>query len=82
MQHLATDGSGLLHPQAQAIVDAHSSLGPQSFEILEPTQARKQPGPKQAVRKVMAEKGLEGLEGPEPVSSVEDLQVPDGAGAS
>ena len=77
--HLATDASGLLHPQAQAIVDAHSSLGPQPFEILEPEQARRQPGPKQAVQKVMAELGLEG---PEPVGSVEDRQVPDGAGGT
>ena len=78
-KHLATDASGLLHPQAQAIVDAHSSLGPQPFEILEPAQARKQPGPKQAVQKVMADRGLTG---PEPVGSVEDRQVPDGAGGT
>jgi len=78
-KELATDASGLLNPQAQAIVDAHSSLGPLPFEILEPEQARKQPGPKQAVQKVMADLGLEG---PEKVGSVEDLQVPDGAGGS
>ena len=76
-QRLATDASGLLDPQAQAIVDAHSSLEPQPFEILEPSQARRQPGPKQAVQKVMADKGLEG---PEQVGSVEDLSIPDGAG--
>jgi acetyl esterase len=73
----ATDPSGLLDPQAQAIVDAHSSLGPLPFEILTPEQARKQPGPKAAVQKVMAERGIEG---PEPVGSVEDLMIPDGAG--
>ena len=78
-KELATDASGLLHPQAQAIVDAHSSLGPLPFETLEPAQARKQPGPKQAVQKVMADLGLEG---PEQVGSVEDLQVPDGAGGT
>ena len=78
-KELATDASGLLHPQAQAIVDAHSSLGPLPFEILEPEQARKQPGPKEAVQKVMADLGLEG---PEKVGSVEDLQVPDGAGGT
>ncbi|RBY95372.1 alpha/beta hydrolase [Blastococcus sp. TF02-8] len=75
-KEMATDPSGLLTPQAQAIVDAHSSLGPLPFEILEPDQARKQPGPKEAVQKVMAEKGLEG---PEPVGSVEDLVIPDAA---
>ncbi|MCW2616674.1 MAG: putative lipase [Frankiales bacterium] len=74
---LGTDASGLLHPQAQAILDAHSSLEPRPFEILEPDQARQQPGPKEAVQKVMAELGLEG---PEPVGNVEDLQIPDGAG--
>ena len=76
-KHLATDASGLLDPQAQAIVDAHSSLGPQPFEILEPAQARKQPGPDDAVKKVMADRGLTG---PEPVGSVEDLKIPDAAG--
>jgi acetyl esterase/lipase len=67
----------LLDPQAQAIVDAHSSLGPLPFEVLEPDQARKQPGPDAAVKKVMAERGIEG---PEPVASVEEITVPDGAG--
>ncbi|SEK69980.1 Acetyl esterase/lipase [Blastococcus sp. DSM 46786] len=76
-KEMATDASGLLDPQAQAIVDAHSSLGPLPFEILEPDQARKQPGPKEAVQKVMADKGLEG---PEPVGSVEDIVIPDAAG--
>jgi len=78
-KHLATDASGLLDPQAQAILDAHSSLEPQPFEILTPEQARTQPGPKEAVQKVMADKGLEG---PEQVGSVEDLDVPDGAGGT
>ncbi len=78
-KELATDPSGLLHPQAQAIADAHSSLEPLPFEILEPDQARRQPGPKEAVQKVMAELGLEG---PEPVGSVQDLEVPDGAGGT
>ena len=72
-----TDASGLLDPEAQAIVDAHSSLGPLPFEILEPDQARAQPGPDAAVAKVMAERGIEG---PEPVAQVQDLKVPDGAG--
>ncbi|GAB3344693.1 alpha/beta hydrolase fold domain-containing protein [Modestobacter lapidis] len=76
-QELATDASGLLDPQAQAIVDAHSSLGPLPFEILTPEQARKQPGPDDAVRKVMADRGISG---PEPVGSVQDLTIPDGAG--
>ena len=76
-KEMATDPSGLLTPQAQAIVDAHSSLGPLPVEILEPAQARTQPGPDDAVKKVMAEKGIEG---PEPVGSVEDRTIPDAAG--
>jgi acetyl esterase len=76
-KEMATDASGLLVPDAQAIVDAHSSLGPLPFEILEPDQARKQPGPDDAVKKLMSERGIEG---PEPVDAVDDVQVPDGAG--
>ncbi|WP_299951439.1 alpha/beta hydrolase fold domain-containing protein [uncultured Modestobacter sp.] len=76
-KELATDASGLLDPQAQAIVDAHSSLGPLPFEILTPDQARKQPGPDDAVKKVLADRGIEG---PEPVGSVQDLRIPDGTG--
>jgi len=76
---LATDASGLLHPEAQAIADAHSALEPLPFEILEPDQARRQPGPKEAVLEVMKARGLKG---PEPVGSVEDLEVPDGAGGT
>ncbi|MCW2607016.1 MAG: putative lipase [Frankiales bacterium] len=76
-KHLATDASGLLHPQAQAILDAHSALEPLPFEILTPEQARQQPGPKEAVLAVMADLGLEG---PEQVGSVQDLEIPDAAG--
>jgi len=75
----ATDASGLLNPQAQAIVDAHASLRPLPFETLTPKEARKQPGPDDAVKKVMADRGLEG---PEPVGSVQDLSIPDGAGGT
>ncbi len=75
---LATDASGLLHPQAQAIVDAHSSLEPLPFEILEPEQARKQPGPKQAVQELLRQRGEEAV--PEAVGSVEDLDIADAAG--
>jgi acetyl esterase/lipase len=76
-KEMATDASGLLDADAQAIVDAHSSLGPLPFEILEPDQARRQPGPDDAVKKVMADRGIDG---PEPVADVRDVQVPDGAG--
>ncbi|WP_432577353.1 alpha/beta hydrolase fold domain-containing protein [Kineococcus esterisolvens] len=76
-KEMATDASGLLTPQAQAIVDAHSSLGPLPLQTLTPERAREQPGPDDAVKEVAAERGLEG---PEPVGSVEDLRIPDGAG--
>jgi acetyl esterase len=76
-KELATDASGLLDPQAQAIVDAYASLGPLPIEILEPDEARKQPGPDDAVRKVMADRGIEA---PEAVGSVEDIVIPDAAG--
>ncbi|MCZ2829028.1 alpha/beta hydrolase fold domain-containing protein [Modestobacter sp. VKM Ac-2986] len=75
----ATDASGLLNAEAQAIVDAHASLRPLPFETLTPKEARKQPGPDDAVKKVMADRGLEG---PEPVGSVQDLSIPDGAGGT
>jgi len=76
-KELATDPSGLLNPEAQAILDAFSSFGPLPFETLTPAEARKQPGPDAAVKKVMADRGIEG---PEPVGSVQDLEIPDGAG--
>ena len=37
---LATDATGTLHPQAQAIVDAYSELHPMPAEILEPDGLR------------------------------------------
>ena len=78
-KELATDPSGLLNPQAQAILDAFSSFGPLPFETLTPAEARKQPGPDAAVKKVMADRGIEG---PEAVGSVQDLQIPDAAGGT
>jgi len=50
---LATDASGILDPRAQAIVDALSSSGPQPIETLTPELARKQPGPDDAVKKLL-----------------------------
>lgn len=76
---LATDASGLLDPQAQAIVDAHSALGRLPFETLEPSQARTQPGPDDAVKKVMADQGIDG---PEPVGNVRNIGIPDAAGGT
>lgn len=75
-KHLATDASGLLDTQAQAVVDAYSELEPTPLEILTPELAREQPGPDAAVRYRMADLGISG---PEPVDSVQDISVPDGA---
>jgi acetyl esterase len=69
-----TDASGLLDPQAQALVDAHASLGPLPFEILEPDQARRQPDPSDAVRELLKQQGKS--TDPEPVGSVEDMTIP------
>jgi acetyl esterase len=73
---LGTDASGLLDEQAQVLVDVHSGLVQTPFEVLEPDQARKQPGLDAAVRKLMAQRGLS----PAPVADVRDLRIPDAAG--
>jgi acetyl esterase/lipase len=75
---LATDATGSLHPQAQAIVDAFSELHPLPFETLEPEQARKQPGPADAVKALLKKQGKDTA--PEPVGSVEDLKIRDASG--
>lgn len=76
-KYLATDASGLLDPQAQEIANAHSELTPLPFEILEPQQARRQPGPDEAVRVLLFQRGVDA---PEPVRSVENLLIPDAGG--
>jgi len=73
-KEMATDPSGILDPQAQRLLDAFSSLGPQPFEILEPDQARRQPTPADAVSKVLEDEGRP--TDPEPVGSVEDITIP------
>jgi acetyl esterase len=47
-------------------------------EILTPEQARRQPGPDDAVKKALEQMGEP--TDPEPVGSVEDVKIPDGAG--
>ncbi|MEV0731634.1 alpha/beta hydrolase fold domain-containing protein [Polymorphospora sp. NPDC050346] len=74
IKHLATDPSGHLDPQAQRILDAFSGLKPQPFEILTPDQAREQPTPFDAVRRILAEDGRS--TDPEPVGSVENVTIP------
>ncbi|MBA3743205.1 MAG: alpha/beta hydrolase fold domain-containing protein [Sporichthya sp.] len=71
---LATDPSGLLDPQAQDLLNAFSALGPQPPEILEPDEARKQPGLDEAVRSWLFQQGRSNE--PEPVGDVKNMIVP------
>lgn len=71
---LATDPSGLLVPQAQAIVDAHASHAPLPLEILEPDHARAQPDPADAVRVALRQQDRSTA--PEPVDSIDDVTIP------
>jgi acetyl esterase len=77
LKHLATDPSGLLDAQAQRIIDAFAAMEPQPFEILTAEQARRQPTPADAVRKVLEDAG-ESTD-PEPVGAVQDMSI-DGPG--
>ena len=77
-KELGTDASGTLHPQAQALVDAYASLEPLPFEILDPVQARKQPGPADAVKELLRRQGKPTE--PEPVGNVEDIAIRDAGG--
>lgn len=77
-KQLATDASGMLHPQAQAILDAYSALAPLPSVILEPDKARRQPGFGDAVREVSKRLGRDIA--PETVGDVDDYTIPDAAG--
>ncbi|CAN5790382.1 hypothetical protein BH23ACT1_BH23ACT1_08740 [soil metagenome] len=74
----AIDASGLLDPQAQAVVDAHASLGIEPMHLLEAAQARKQPTAADAVMAVLKQQGRN--TSPEPVDSVRPLTLPGPAG--
>jgi len=54
---LATDASGLLEPQSQALLDAFSALEPRPTEILDPDEARRQPTLTDAVAKIRLDRG-------------------------
>ena len=72
-KHLATDPSGALDPQAKRVLDAFAALEPQPFEMLTPDQARRQPTPVDAVRRILQEDGRSTE--PEPVASVQDMSI-------
>jgi acetyl esterase/lipase len=74
----AIDASGLLDPQAQALVEAHASLGVKPMHLLDASQARKQPTAADAVKRML--KGQDRDNSPEPVDSVLPLTIPSPAG--
>lgn len=66
-------------PQMKAVLSALGSLGGKPIEKLTPAQARKQPGPPDAVKVVLKKQGKSTA--PEPVAKVEDRKVPGPAGS-
>lgn len=69
----ATDGSGLLNPQAQAVVNALAELRPKPLELLEPEQARRQPAVVDAVNRLLEDRDEDVL--PPFVARVEDTTI-------
>jgi acetyl esterase len=74
---VATDASGLLEPQSQALLDAFAALGPRPTETLDPDEARRQPTLTDAVSRIRADRG--DLDEREPVDSIFDYVI-DGPG--
>ncbi len=58
-------------PDMQAVLDAHQRLGARPFEQLTPAQARTQPTPADAVRAVMAQRGMSTA--PDPAVTTQDM---------
>lgn len=63
----------MIEPQMQEVLDAFQELEPKPIETLEPEEARKQPTPADAVKKVLAQRG-ESTD-PEPVGDVEERKI-------
>src|SRR5690242_14809603 len=64
-------------PQMQAVLDALASLGGKPIETLTPEEARRQPTPADAVKKVLQQQGKSTA--PEPVANLQDRSI-DGPG--
>jgi len=64
--------------EMQAVLDALASLGGKPIETLSPAEARKQPTPADAVKKVLAAQGKSTA--PEPVAQVENRSIAGPAG--
>ncbi len=69
---IAEPGPSKPNKQMQAVLDQLQELGGKPIESLTPVEARKQPTPADAVKKLMKEQGLKG---PEPVADVKDTKV-------
>jgi acetyl esterase len=61
-------------PQMKAVLDELAALNPKPIETLEPAEARKQPTPADAVKKVLEKQGKS--TDPEPVGNVADQKIP------
>lgn len=67
-----------VEPNMKSVLDTLKSLGGKPIEKLSPQQARKQPGPPQAVKALLQKRGMSTA--PEAVGSVMDKMVPGPAG--
>ncbi len=67
-------------PQMKAVLDSLASLGGKPIEKLKPSDARKQPGPPQAVMALLKKQGKSTA--PEAVAKVEDATVPGPSGTT
>ena len=65
-------------PEMKTVLDALASLGGKPIETLSPEEARKQPTPADAVKKVLTQQGKSSA--PEPVGKVENRTIPGPAG--
>jgi acetyl esterase/lipase len=65
-------------PQMKAVLNQLAALKPKPIEKLTPAEARKQPGPPQAVKALLKNQGRSTA--PEPVGSVKDTTIPGPAG--
>lgn len=61
-------------PQMKAVLTSLAELKPKPIEKLSPAEARKQPGPPDAVKRTLQKQGKPIT--PEPVASVKDMQIP------
>lgn len=68
------------NPQMKAVLNQLAALGPKPLPKLSPAEARKQPGPPDAVKALLRKRNNGQLPPPEPVARVENTTVPGPAG--